>query len=94
MRVEGASMGLFLLSIILIFVGAFLILLSMLPPTRIEGMGIILIGPFPIIFQGEIGSPIILATIILLSIILLFIVAIFGTVRKIAEHGSGRGPEE
>lgn len=78
---------LFICGIILIFLGVFVIFFGLLPTDHVEGAGVIIIGPFPIIFQGEINSFILLA-IILISM-LLFIMVIFGIMRKFIERRVG-----
>lgn len=70
---------LFFLGAVLIFIGIFVILLGLLPMNRAEGVGVVIIGPFPIIFQGEMSPTIFLVIMLILA---LTIIVIFGTMRK------------
>jgi len=74
---------LFFLGIILLFLGVFAIIFGLLPANRVEGAGVIIIGPFPIILQGEV-DPLILLAITFLPI-LLFMMAVLWFMRKFAE---------
>ncbi|RLG96075.1 hypothetical protein DRO29_05245 [Candidatus Bathyarchaeota archaeon] len=48
-----ASLLLLVLGIFLVFVGIIVLSMSFLPVGRIEGGGLIIIGPFPIILHGK-----------------------------------------
>ncbi len=75
---------LFFLGMLLIFLGILVTVFGFLPTNRVESAGVIIIGPFPIIFQGEISPFIFLAITLLLTI--LFIIAVFVFTRKFAER--------
>ncbi|MCS7132629.1 MAG: TIGR00304 family protein [Nitrososphaeria archaeon] len=84
---RGASPEfLFFLGTILIFLGVFVVFLGFLPVNRAEGVGVILIGPFPIIFQGEINPIIFLAIMFILAFIV--IVTIIGVMRRFVHFKS------
>lgn len=72
------------LGAILIFLGLFVVLLGLLSMNRAEGIGVVIIGPFPIILQGEISLLIFL--VITLILILVFITMVFGMIRKFIMH--------
>ena len=67
---------LLLVGAFLIIVGLFLLLLGFAPAEKIESGGLIIIGPFPIIFHGEV-SPIVILLILLLPIIVFIALALY-----------------
>ena len=67
-----ASIFLLFLGIILIFLGAFIAFLGLIPAEKIEGGGLIIIGPFPIIFHGELHPLMILLLLLLPFLMMLF----------------------
>ncbi|MCD6342113.1 MAG: DUF131 domain-containing protein [Thaumarchaeota archaeon] len=80
---EAASL-LFLIGIFLLFLGTIITAMAFFSPKKVEGAGLILIGPFPIIFQGEI-NPFLLLFLIILPVMLFALVAFF-FLYKIAER--------
>ena len=60
----------------LIIVGLFLLFLGFAPAEKIESGGLIIVGPFPIIFHGEV-SPIIILLILLLPIIVFIALVLY-----------------
>lgn len=69
-----ASILLLFLGIILIFLGAFIAFLGLIPAERVESGGLIIIGPFPIIFHGELHPLMILLLLLLPFLMMLFFV--------------------
>ena len=73
----------FMLGMLFIFIGLILIILGLLTPTsKAQVGGLILIGPIPLIFGGEL-SPILVLIIILLPIII-FILILFFILQRIS----------
>lgn len=84
---------LFLVGAFLIIIGLFLLFLGFAPSERIESGGLIIIGPFPIIFHGEI-NPAIALLILLLPIIVFIALAVY-LLRLLGRfEESGREPSE
>ena len=72
-----------MLGVLFIFIGVILIILGLLTPTsKAQVGGLILIGPIPLIFGGEL-SPILVLIIILLPIII-FILILFFILQRIS----------
>ncbi len=71
--------------LVLILLGVFLLVGGMLPQEKVEGGGLILIGPLPIIFHGEL-SPILLILLLILPILLFLVFAVY-FFHKIADQG-------
>lgn len=73
------AMMLIILGFTLVFMGIFLSLIGSLPTQRVEGGGLILIGPIPLIITGPGGSLIstflIMLILVILSIIIFLLVA-------------------
>lgn len=67
---------LLLVGAFLIIVGFFLLLLGFTPAEKIESGGLILVGPFPIIFHGEV-SPVVILLILLLPVIVFIALAFY-----------------
>jgi len=66
-----------MLGMLFIFIGVILIILGLLTPTsKAQVGGLILIGPIPLIFGGEL-SPILALIIILLPIIIFMLILFF-----------------
>jgi len=81
---EASAVMLFL-GILLIFIG-FLVIASGAAGEKGQGAGVILIGPFPIIFQGEL-SPLLLLILALIPVIA-FLFFVLYVLRKLAEESS------
>lgn len=81
---EASAVMLFL-GILLIFIG-FLVIASGAAGGKGQGAGVILIGPFPIIFQGEL-SPLLLLILALIPVIA-FLFFVLYVLRKLAEESS------
>lgn len=79
-----AAVLLFFLGIVFIFLGILVLAFGLMPSGEVQGGGLIIIGPFPIIFHGEI-SPL-LAILIMLLPIILFVIFILHFLHKAAEH--------
>ena len=72
-----------MLGMLFIFIGVILIILGLLTPTsKAQVGGLILIGPIPLIFRGEL-SPILLLIIMLLPVII-FILMLFFVLQRIS----------
>lgn len=72
-----------MLGMLFIFMGIVLIILGLLTPTsKAQIGGLVLIGPIPLIFGGEL-SPILILIIILLPI-LIFILMLFLILRRVS----------
>jgi len=67
---------LLLVGAFLIIVGLFLLFLGFAPAEKIESGGLIIVGPFPIIFHGEV-NPIIILLILLLPIIVFIALVLY-----------------
>ena len=83
-----ASILLLFLGIILIFLGAFIAFLGLIPAEKIEGGGLIIVGPFPIIFHGELHP-----LIILLLLLLPFLMMLFFMLYLLRRGGMGEAEE-
>jgi len=69
LRISPEISALFsLIGVLLIIIGLFLVFLGAIPAEKAEGGGLIIIGPLPIIFHGEI-NPIILLLVLMLPIL-------------------------
>jgi len=70
-----------MLGVLFIFIGVILIILGLLTPTgKVQAGGLILIGPIPLIFGGEL-SPILLLIVMLLPIIIFILILLFAIQR-------------
>ncbi|RLG04707.1 MAG: TIGR00304 family protein [Thaumarchaeota archaeon] len=81
---------LLLVGAFLIILGLFLIFLGFAPAEKIEGGGLIMVGPFPIIFHGE-ASPMTILLILLLPRIVFIALALYFLqfARRLEEGGQG-----
>jgi len=78
-----ASMLLFLVGAFLIIIGLFLAFLGTVPAEKVEGGGLIIIGPFPIIFGGEISSIAFLLVLVLPILVFLgYLLYVFYLIRR------------
>jgi len=66
-----------ILGFTLIFLGFIIISIGFIPELKIQGGGLILIGPFPFFFYSGQLSPIFLIIIFLIPLIIFFILLIF-----------------
>jgi len=82
-----ASILLLFLGIILIFLGAFIAFLGLIPAERVESGGLIIIGPFPIIFHGE------LHPLMILLLLLPFLMMLFFMLYLLRRGGIGEAEE-
>ncbi|RLG07075.1 MAG: TIGR00304 family protein [Thaumarchaeota archaeon] len=80
-------MLLLFLGIILIFLGAFIAFLGLIPAERVESGGLIIIGPFPIIFHGE------LHPLMILLLLLPFLMMLFFMLYLLRRGGIGEAEE-
>jgi len=82
-----ASALLLFIGIILIFIGAVIVMLGFAPGGEARGGGVILIGPIPIIFHGEI-SPL-LAILLMILPLLIFLILLAYFMRKTLKTSAG-----
>ena len=71
-----ASLLLLILGIFLVFVGIIVLSMSFLPVERVEGGGLIIIGPFPIILHGKL-HPIALLLMLILPILAFILLTLY-----------------
>ena len=79
-----ASLLLLILGIFLVFVGIIVLSMSFLPVGRIEGGGLIIIGPIPIIVHGKL-HPIAFLLMLILPILAFILLAFY----LLSRMGSG-----
>lgn len=85
-----ASFLLLMLGFFLILIGFFLVLAGLFPSSNIvgaEGGGVILIGPIPILFHGELGPLAVLLIFIVMALAFLLPLMHFLRLRKAREEG-------
>ena len=83
-----ASLLLLILGIFLVFVGIIVLSMSFLPVERVEGGGLIIIGPFPIILHGKL-HPIVLLLMLILPILAFILLTLYLLSRMRSGEESG-----
>lgn len=78
---------LLLIGALLIAVGLFLLLLGFAPAEKIESGGLIIVGPFPIAFHGEVSSILVLLILLLPITVFIALVLYFMRLASRLERG-------